>query len=360
MPGSRHDRSRTNGSAKQHKPATGHGTPRLSTSSGAFFVPSDRLSRDPAMTQESLTQTWRDHFFRTLDAHRTARPCRMPLCRGGSGIGPGSSPGRSWRPAPPWGGKAQREDIPGRCFPSRRASTWPSTCARSPNPRQDGRSPWPCSSSRTRSATAGSATRSGRCSASAPGAVRLRLSPRREPGRRLGRPADRVVLRRPAARGSAGDPGRDHAGDRQPGRGGDFSLWVFPELDPEHEHGEVREGLRLRFGPSLIPASVHCRIGSAISVAIEQYRSAATNEMPTEDPDDHGDDRSSRRLLLSLAQIRPGNSRARLRQAAAIQWYSQGLISQGKAAEIAGLKRSEFLEALDHARIDACQVTSRN
>ena len=45
-----------------------------------------------------------------------------------------------------------------------------------------------------------------------------------------------------------------------------------------------------------------------------------------------------------------------MRLAAAIQWYHQGLISQGKAAEIAGLKRREFLEALYHARIEACQV----
>ena len=34
-----------------------------------------------------------------------------------------------------------------------------------------------------------------------------------------------------------------------------------------------------------------------------------------------------------------------VRQAVAIQWYSQGLISQGKAAEIAGLDRTEFFTA---------------
>ena len=47
-----------------------------------------------------------------------------------------------------------------------------------------------------------------------------------------------------------------------------------------------------------------------------------------------------------------------MRQAAAIQWYSQGLISQGKAAEIAGLDRTDFLFALAHAKVDAFQVTS--
>ena len=46
-----------------------------------------------------------------------------------------------------------------------------------------------------------------------------------------------------------------------------------------------------------------------------------------------------------------------LRLAAAIQWYSQGLISQGKGAEIAGLTRAGFLDALFHANVPASQVT---
>jgi predicted HTH domain antitoxin len=44
--------------------------------------------------------------------------------------------------------------------------------------------------------------------------------------------------------------------------------------------------------------------------------------------------------------------------AAAIQWYSQGLISQGKGAELAGLTRAGFLQALSDAKVDALQVTS--
>jgi predicted HTH domain antitoxin len=43
--------------------------------------------------------------------------------------------------------------------------------------------------------------------------------------------------------------------------------------------------------------------------------------------------------------------------AAAIQWYSQGLISQGKGAELTGLTRAGFLDALFHAKVPACQVT---
>ena len=43
--------------------------------------------------------------------------------------------------------------------------------------------------------------------------------------------------------------------------------------------------------------------------------------------------------------------------AAAILWYHQGLVSQGKAAEIAGLTRADFLDALFRAQVPACQVT---
>ena len=46
-----------------------------------------------------------------------------------------------------------------------------------------------------------------------------------------------------------------------------------------------------------------------------------------------------------------------LRLAAAIQWYSQGVVSQGRAAEIAGLDRTSFLLALGKAKIDAFQTS---
>ena len=45
-----------------------------------------------------------------------------------------------------------------------------------------------------------------------------------------------------------------------------------------------------------------------------------------------------------------------MRVAAAIQWYHQRLISQGKAAAIAGLTRRDFLMALHHAQVEASQV----
>ena len=45
-----------------------------------------------------------------------------------------------------------------------------------------------------------------------------------------------------------------------------------------------------------------------------------------------------------------------MRIAAAIQWYHQELISQGRAAEIAGLSRADFLDALFRAKVPACQI----
>ena len=46
-----------------------------------------------------------------------------------------------------------------------------------------------------------------------------------------------------------------------------------------------------------------------------------------------------------------------MRIAAAVQWYAQQQISQEKAAEIAGLRRVEFLDELFRRRVQASQVT---
>ena len=45
-----------------------------------------------------------------------------------------------------------------------------------------------------------------------------------------------------------------------------------------------------------------------------------------------------------------------MRIAAAVQWYAQGRVSQGRAAEIAGLCRAEFIEELFQRKVPACQV----
>ena len=60
---------------------------------------------------------------------------------------------------------------------------------------------------------------------------------------------------------------------------------------------------------------------------------------------------------LSALRLSPDEFSREMRVAASVQWYSQGLVSQGKAAEIAGLSRAEFLEELFRRKVPACQVT---
>lgn len=45
-----------------------------------------------------------------------------------------------------------------------------------------------------------------------------------------------------------------------------------------------------------------------------------------------------------------------MRLASAIDWYRRGLVSQGRAAEIAGVPRAEFIDALAARRIDVFQI----
>jgi predicted HTH domain antitoxin len=46
-----------------------------------------------------------------------------------------------------------------------------------------------------------------------------------------------------------------------------------------------------------------------------------------------------------------------VRLAAAVVWYAQGRVSQGRAAELAGVSRSEFLDALSESGVSASQET---
>ena len=52
------------------------------------------------------------------------------------------------------------------------------------------------------------------------------------------------------------------------------------------------------------------------------------------------------RSVFSALREDPLNFVAEMRLAAAIKWYEMGRLSQAKAAEVAGLSRSEFLTAL--------------
>jgi len=46
-----------------------------------------------------------------------------------------------------------------------------------------------------------------------------------------------------------------------------------------------------------------------------------------------------------------------MRLAAAVKWYEMGVLSQGKAAELAGLSRREFLSRLNQFGVSPFQVT---
>jgi predicted HTH domain antitoxin len=53
----------------------------------------------------------------------------------------------------------------------------------------------------------------------------------------------------------------------------------------------------------------------------------------------------------------PDEFAVEMRIAAAVHWYSQGMVSQGKAAEIASLSREQFIDELFRRRVPAVQVT---
>lgn len=59
--------------------------------------------------------------------------------------------------------------------------------------------------------------------------------------------------------------------------------------------------------------------------------------------------------LAALKQDASGMARE-MRVAAAVKWYELGRMSQGRAAELAGLSRREFLDALARLGVPAVQV----
>jgi len=52
------------------------------------------------------------------------------------------------------------------------------------------------------------------------------------------------------------------------------------------------------------------------------------------------------RDILSALRKEPKDFVQEMRVAAAVKWYETGVVSQAKAAEIAGLSRAEFITAL--------------
>ena len=60
--------------------------------------------------------------------------------------------------------------------------------------------------------------------------------------------------------------------------------------------------------------------------------------------------------LPSSLHRSPNELEKDIKLAAAIDWYRQGLISQGRAAELAGLPRAAFLDALAARKVDVIHV----
>jgi len=61
------------------------------------------------------------------------------------------------------------------------------------------------------------------------------------------------------------------------------------------------------------------------------------------------------RGILSALRQDPGGFVQEMRLAAAVKWYEMERVSQAKAAEIAGLSRTEFLNALAHFGVSPFQ-----
>ncbi len=61
------------------------------------------------------------------------------------------------------------------------------------------------------------------------------------------------------------------------------------------------------------------------------------------------------RSALSSMRQEPDEFAQEMRRAAAVKWYEMQLISQSKAAEIAGVSRSEFFDLLSRFHVSPFQ-----
>jgi predicted HTH domain antitoxin len=63
--------------------------------------------------------------------------------------------------------------------------------------------------------------------------------------------------------------------------------------------------------------------------------------------------------VLASLHCDPERFSQELRLAAAIKWYERGMVSQGRAAEIAGISRAEFIQALGRFGVSPFQVNAK-
>jgi predicted HTH domain antitoxin len=61
---------------------------------------------------------------------------------------------------------------------------------------------------------------------------------------------------------------------------------------------------------------------------------------------------------FAALRLAPNEFAREMRIAAAVQWYAQGIVSQGRAAELAGLTRADFLDELYRRKVPACQMSA--
>ncbi len=65
------------------------------------------------------------------------------------------------------------------------------------------------------------------------------------------------------------------------------------------------------------------------------------------------------RDILSALHQDPAGFVREMRLAAAVKWYESGTLSQGKAAEVAGLTRNEFINALNRFKVTPFQYDAK-
>ncbi|NLV42915.1 MAG: UPF0175 family protein [Candidatus Hydrogenedentes bacterium] len=61
--------------------------------------------------------------------------------------------------------------------------------------------------------------------------------------------------------------------------------------------------------------------------------------------------------VLASLHFAPDQFSRELRLAAAVKWYESGKLSQSRAAEIAGLSRTEFMDSLSHFQVTPFQTS---